>query len=591
MVRAGWRVGLTILAAVGAGCQGLRGGADAIGDRVAEQVSRPPSEKGSAALPPQAGMVRPEAVAVPRAVFAEVSPRAQVNRIPVIMYHDVVARRDRDSVWFDTTIDELRGHLEFIRRRGIRVLTLDELRDHLVGERPVHEPAIVLTFDDSYRGFFERAYPLLKEYGYPAAVFVHTDYVGDRSGTHPKMDWSELRTLVDEGLVTIGSHTVTHPDRLPDLSIASQERELRRSKEVLERELGVPIRYLSYPNGENDATTRRLAREAGYLMAFSTDRRCAEDSPDILRVGRYLQTRFHEAWHEREELARAVGFEEVILRTAPIRRKLLNVGGVRFWMLVGGSAETRYCFSGRQSVREFVEQARARAGLNGTFFAMASLTANDNTLVGPYRAGRYGDFHPDRARERLAKLAGRPIVLWDDERIFFFSFQPESMNEERPYRELAPGYRELFLGGAWLVHRGRARTESELTRAAPSDHAQRRKRCLFGVTDDGEFVLVASVSPVSSVGLARAVAEAGVREAVLLDSGYSTALVWHDVTLVSGHVRKEGDSRPVPHAILLRGELAYDIPLVWPRLELPRRAEVPPSEGSLSQRSSDAIGG
>jgi hypothetical protein len=43
----------------------------------------------------------------------------------------------------------------------------------------------------------------------------------------------------------------------------------------------------------------------------------------------------------------------------------------------------------------------------------------------------------------------------------------------------------------------------------------------------------------------------GIREAVLLDSGFSTSLVWKDEILVSGHSRPDMPSRPVPHALVI----------------------------------------
>jgi peptidoglycan/xylan/chitin deacetylase (PgdA/CDA1 family) len=84
------------------------------------------------------------------------------------------------------------------------------------------------------------------------------------------MTWDDARRLAEAGL-GIGSHSVDHP-RLARLSEAEQRTELVESRRRLEAELGRPIASVAYPYGgpeSSDATTRRLASEAGYRLAFA----------------------------------------------------------------------------------------------------------------------------------------------------------------------------------------------------------------------------------------------------------------------------------------------------------------------------------
>lgn len=71
--------------------------------------------------------------------------------------------------------------------------------------------------------------------------------------------------------MTIGSHTHTHRV-LSTLSSAEQLEEFRLSKEILERELGRPVRSVAYPvGGHHDfhLETGTLARMCGYVLGFS----------------------------------------------------------------------------------------------------------------------------------------------------------------------------------------------------------------------------------------------------------------------------------------------------------------------------------
>jgi peptidoglycan/xylan/chitin deacetylase (PgdA/CDA1 family) len=71
----------------------------------------------------------------------------------------------------------LERHLDWLGRR-FRFVSLDELGALMPGSDGSVRPAVAITFDDGYRDFYDCAFPLLKQKGVPAAVFVVTDLVG-----------------------------------------------------------------------------------------------------------------------------------------------------------------------------------------------------------------------------------------------------------------------------------------------------------------------------------------------------------------------------------------------------------------------------
>lgn len=73
------------------------------------------------------------------------------------------------------------------------------------------------------------------------------------------MRWDELRAL-DPRLVTIGSHTISHPV-LTRCSRAAQAEEIRESRRWLEREVGRAVRFFSYPCGAHDAGVVQLVAQ------------------------------------------------------------------------------------------------------------------------------------------------------------------------------------------------------------------------------------------------------------------------------------------------------------------------------------------
>lgn len=218
--------------------------------------------------------------------------------VPVLTYHDVIgSRSQKDAVWFDRTAAEFEAQLTFLHDQGAHVITLEQLRRHLTTGVPLPDRAIALTFDDNCRGVYDHAAPLLKRYGYPYAVFVHTDYVGSRKG-RPEMTWAELRELQGTGMVTVGAHTRSHTEHLGPLPTARQDDELRGSKQVLEEHLGRPVTFLSYPNGKANASAFERARLAGYTLGFMEEWGPVEQSPGILALNRYIHIQLPRAWSE-----------------------------------------------------------------------------------------------------------------------------------------------------------------------------------------------------------------------------------------------------------------------------------------------------
>lgn len=222
------------------------------------------------------------------------------QRTPILTFHDVIERRGPGSVWFDCTTKEFADILDALDKRGVHYVTLDQLYKHLVEGKALPRNAIVITFADNYRGFYDRALPILRKRHIPAAMFVHTGFVGSSVG-RPKMTWGQLKELDREGLITVASQTVTHPPDLRTIPFAGQLKEMSDSSLALEKQLGHPVRYLAYPNGKFDKQSMRAARQAGYLMAFSEELTPAEKSPSILAVSRYVHTKWRQALKNSEK--------------------------------------------------------------------------------------------------------------------------------------------------------------------------------------------------------------------------------------------------------------------------------------------------
>jgi peptidoglycan/xylan/chitin deacetylase (PgdA/CDA1 family) len=91
---------------------------------------------------------------------------------------------------------------------------------------------------------------------------------GNMRSTHRPMTVAELQALAGNSLFEVGGHTATHPS-LPLLDPSEQEREIARSRRVLESILGQRLHSFAYPYGDCAPATVDIVRRAGFECAVT----------------------------------------------------------------------------------------------------------------------------------------------------------------------------------------------------------------------------------------------------------------------------------------------------------------------------------
>lgn len=98
------------------------------------------------------------------------------RRLVILCYHGVSLEREhrwRPLLYVDRK--HFRRRMELLREGGYRVLPLQEALERL-DEGALPEKSVALTFDDGFHDFHERAYPVVRAFGYPCTVYLSTYY-------------------------------------------------------------------------------------------------------------------------------------------------------------------------------------------------------------------------------------------------------------------------------------------------------------------------------------------------------------------------------------------------------------------------------
>jgi peptidoglycan/xylan/chitin deacetylase (PgdA/CDA1 family) len=205
---------------------------------------------------------------------------------PVMLAYHAVSDRWRSPL--AVSQPAFAEQMAYFRRREYAAFTFAAAED-LRRNGTLPPKSLVISFDDAFASL-QLVLPLLDRYGWPATVFVVTDFAtsgrplewhglgggADSEGEREGLVWDQLRGLVERGW-EIGSHTVSHP-LLPMLSRCQVMDELARSRAQIAREIG-ECRTLAYPFGVANDEVAAIAETAGYHAACTLRGTQRRDEP------------------------------------------------------------------------------------------------------------------------------------------------------------------------------------------------------------------------------------------------------------------------------------------------------------------------
>jgi peptidoglycan/xylan/chitin deacetylase (PgdA/CDA1 family) len=110
------------------------------------------------------------------------------GHVVVLMYHRINEDAPESVLFPGLSVSQFRRQMQWVSKCCTPIWP-EEILD--AAKRPSKmKPPVVITFDDGYRDYYDRAYPILRELKIPAAVFLTTDFV-DNAG----LIWTEALYL------------------------------------------------------------------------------------------------------------------------------------------------------------------------------------------------------------------------------------------------------------------------------------------------------------------------------------------------------------------------------------------------------------
>lgn len=203
------------------------------------------------------------------------------QEIPVLLYH-CIGKTPQNSYWISE--DEFSSQMQFLKKNGYESISTNALDD---GTRLPKKP-VVITFDDGCQNLYTQAYPILKENGLFAEIYLISDAMAETDAERKQssteqfgetgkfsvtsyLTWPEVKEMAENGMV-FGSHSKSHR-MMGELSKEDIAYELMYSKLAIYANTGVTVKSFAYPfgNGNTSASIHKMLRKYGFSKAMAAE--------------------------------------------------------------------------------------------------------------------------------------------------------------------------------------------------------------------------------------------------------------------------------------------------------------------------------
>jgi peptidoglycan/xylan/chitin deacetylase (PgdA/CDA1 family) len=198
-----------------------------------------------------------------RTATASSSPRKRpwkphTGPVPILEYH-VLGRPKTEVAYPELYVPRasFSKQMDWLEQEGYEAVTLEQVEEAWYHGGTLPPKPVVISFDDGYRPQYTFALPTLRERGWPGVLNLKAE--------GSDLYRSNVEAMLDAGW-ELAAHTIHHSD-LTTLEGEALQEEVAGSREILEREYGVPVKDFCYPAGRFDQATIAAVEAAGYVGA------------------------------------------------------------------------------------------------------------------------------------------------------------------------------------------------------------------------------------------------------------------------------------------------------------------------------------
>lgn len=200
--------------------------------------------------------------------FAEMNDQfGPCTILPTLMYHHIEETAKATAEHHPNLAvspETFRAQLMYLSSHGYKTTFPDTLINFFdQGTKPASK-SVILTFDDGYDDFYTNVFPLLKEFGMKAVLFLPTGLTNNPG----YLTWNQVTEMSNSGKVFIANHSWSHKSM--DSGEIHAEKEIKTADaQLFDHGLNTP-KVFAYPYGTTSEYSIKDLAMLGYKVAFTT---------------------------------------------------------------------------------------------------------------------------------------------------------------------------------------------------------------------------------------------------------------------------------------------------------------------------------
>ncbi len=171
----------------------------------------------------------------------------------VVLYHGVTANENPSGSenyrWKHIPAKAFKRQVQWLKN-NFKILPLADIEAMVLGTKPVEKNVCAITFDDGYENNYTQAFPILKQEGIPATIFLATDFINNQNPLWPDvLEYAINASKVD-------SVIIVWPNEQKKYSIKNKEEKIKSDNEIREK-------LKKLPDNERSQILQSLVKQTG----------------------------------------------------------------------------------------------------------------------------------------------------------------------------------------------------------------------------------------------------------------------------------------------------------------------------------------
>lgn len=218
----------------------------------------------------------------------------QEDKVAVLTFHNI-----EDKITEENTVNistaKFEKYIKWLSKHGYTSLSIDEFYEWKEEGKKIPRKSILITFDDGWESFYQKAIPILEKYNMKATAFVIWKYT-EQSTVENNGIYMTINEIEDiqknHPTITIASHS--HGLHIKELAMSNNYETYDKDLKYVKNTYGDNIKYYAYPFGGRTDNYIKALKDNNYLLSFTFGpynfARVGDDSYQIPRMGIFEPT-------------------------------------------------------------------------------------------------------------------------------------------------------------------------------------------------------------------------------------------------------------------------------------------------------------